>query len=164
MIFPRSLATAIRARLALLVSLVSVTIVSIGAAAAASIPLVGLSEDEARAEFASLCESLKHGDNGFFSDRAAVELEAALPTVAGDPIKEASVLGLLGKEKLKLGDPKRATELLRSRRWRRSPGAKRRRRREWCRRSSGSRRWRGWATPRIRTASRTTARAAACCR
>jgi hypothetical protein len=70
-----------------------------------------ITEDEARAEFQVLCESLQHGDNRFFSDRPATELEAALPTVAGDPVKEAEVLGLLAREKLKLADPPRAIEL-----------------------------------------------------
>jgi hypothetical protein len=71
----------------------------------------GLSEDEARAEFHAICESLKHGDNGFFSDQSVVGLEAMLPAVAGFPVKEADVLGRLAKEKLKLADPRRAIEL-----------------------------------------------------
>ncbi|HVR30405.1 MAG TPA: CRTAC1 family protein [Thermoanaerobaculia bacterium] len=82
------------------------------AAGEQSRPLIaGISEEEARREFQAICESLRTGDNAYFSDRAARQLEADLPAVAGDPVPEASLLGALAKEKLKLAQPRLAIDL-----------------------------------------------------
>ncbi|MEE2777225.1 MAG: CRTAC1 family protein [Acidobacteriota bacterium] len=62
--------------------------------------------------FEAVCERLRTGDNLYFSDRLALETTAQLETGGGDVATRAGWKGILARERLKLGDPAAAIELL----------------------------------------------------
>jgi hypothetical protein len=69
-------------------------------------------DDDIRQEFQALCDSLRHGDNGYFSDALSRQLEKDLAAgAATEPVEQASLLGALAKERLKLGEPREAIDL-----------------------------------------------------